>query len=514
MDRHCDWEREGLLNVKQKLAKFIQKITDKVDLNYSFTAVQQAVGEYALAWFGEGVVNSSQYPNPFPISLSASNLGGSVGFGIAFDHNGQLTNITPTTAGSADFTLAAVTGLPRWDLLCIAYKSVGDTPVPKPTDPLTTVFLNLHDDFQLVVVQGTPAGTPIYPPKTTPLLIVLAGLQVPAGASLGTHCTIDYSVREQANANTITYPVYQQEIPQGQIDGVNRIFTLSQAPVNSKSVLLTLDGIVLRLATDYTILGQTLTFGVAPAIAQDLFAYYIVNSSSSQNAVTAAQEIPGGVANGSNSTFTLSGKPNSQESTMVFVDGSQVPVTDWSLVSGAKSAVVFNADAIPVAGQDIYVFYFVNTFQGGSTPPSTNLTGAINLGGGQQVLNNIVGGTAQFNTLVAGSNVNIAPSGDTLVFSAAGGGSGSGALAVLGAPEALVISATSGITASLEQRVLIYVTTSGGAIPVTANPQISAGVTVGQELMLQGTSPTDYPILANGRGISINGEIELQVIQE
>lgn len=487
-----------------------RKLIDRLDLNYSFTAVQEAIGEYALAWFGEGVVNTSQYPSPFPVTMSGTALGGSVGFGIGFDQNGQLTNITSTTQGTPDFTLAAASGQPRWDLVCIAYHSVGDTQVPKPSDPLSTIFLNLHDDFSLFVVEGTPSGTPAYPPKGNPLFVVLAGIQVPAGATLGTQCTLDYSVREQANANTVAFPVYRQEVPSGVLNGTNTVFMLSQAPVNAISVLLSVDGVIERIGIDYTLIGQTITFSQAPVLGQDLFAYYVVNSSSSQNPVTAAQEVPSGVSNGTNNTFTLAGKPSSQASTIVFVDGQEVPISEWSLQSGAQSAIIFNVDSIPAPGQDVYVFYFINTFQGGSQPPTTDLTGAVNLGSGQHVLNSVVGGVVQFNTLAAGSNVSIAPSGDTLVISAVGGGSGTGALNVLGTPTPLAITAGGGITATTDQRALQYVTTTGGPVNVTAVPQISGGVTVGQELYLQGTSATNYPILANGNGLSLNGPIDLQ----
>lgn len=487
-----------------------RKLVDRFDMNYSFSAIQEALGEYALAWFGEGVVNTSQYPNPFPITMSGSVLGGAVGFGIGFDLNGQLTNVTAETLSSPDFTLQPIGSLPRYDLLCIKYLSEGDTPVPKPSDPLTTIFLNLHDDFQLVVVEGTPSGTPAYPAKGNPLYIVLAGIQIPANATLGTQCTIDYSQREQANANTSNYPVFAQEVPSGVIDGVNTTFTLSQSPINNSSLIVSQDGLTLVQGVDYTIIGQSITMAVAPALGQSIDAYYIVNSVNSQNPLTGAQEVPSGTPNGSTSTFALVGKPANQASTIVYVDGMEVPLVGWNLIQGVSNGSIhFNSGYIPATGQDVYVFYLVNPFVFGSQPPSPNLTNAINLGAGYQVLAGVVSGVAQFKTLVQGANITLSEDANTVTIAASGGGGGSGGLTVYGDPTPLTITAGGGVTSTTDQRAIQYLKTSGGPVVVTANPQISAGTLDGQELYLAGTSATNYPILANGNGLSLNGPIDL-----
>lgn len=73
----------------------------------------------------------------------------------------------------------------------------------------------------------------------------------------------------------------------------------------------------------------------------------------------------------------------------------------------------------------------------------------------------------------------------------------------------ITITAAGGITATTEQRQLWYTVSVSGAVSITANPQISAGLTVGQELAVYGTSSANYIILADGTGLSLNGPINL-----
>lgn len=73
-----------------------------------------------------------------------------------------------------------------------------------------------------------------------------------------------------------------------------------------------------------------------------------------------------------------------------------------------------------------------------------------------------------------------------------------------------VITAAGGITAANVARQLIFVKSSGGAVPITANPQISAGTTVGDEIVLLGTSNTDYLVIDDGNGLAANGPKQLK----
>lgn len=71
------------------------------------------------------------------------------------------------------------------------------------------------------------------------------------------------------------------------------------------------------------------------------------------------------------------------------------------------------------------------------------------------------------------------------------------------------ITAAGGITATTSQRQLQFVQGSGGAVTVTASPQISAGTTVGQELILEGRSDTNTVQFSDGNGLSLNGSMTL-----
>lgn len=51
----------------------------------------------------------------------------------------------------------------------------------------------------------------------------------------------------------------------------------------------------------------------------------------------------------------------------------------------------------------------------------------------------------------------------------------------------------------------VFIQGSGGAVTVSANPQISNGTIVGQTIILQGRSDTNTVTLSNGTGLSLNG---------
>jgi hypothetical protein len=78
----------------------------------------------------------------------------------------------------------------------------------------------------------------------------------------------------------------------------------------------------------------------------------------------------------------------------------------------------------------------------------------------------------------------------------------------LGAPTA--ITAAGGITAHSAPRQYQFIVGSPGAVSVSANPQISAGAFVGQELVLRGTDDTKAVTIANGTGLLLNGPCTLK----
>ncbi len=81
-----------------------------------------------------------------------------------------------------------------------------------------------------------------------------------------------------------------------------------------------------------------------------------------------------------------------------------------------------------------------------------------------------------------------------------------GALAPNGtrsAPNA--VTAGAGIHILGRQREFQFVVGTPAAVVIAASPQIQAGVTLGQELVLQGTDGTKTVTLSNGLGLELNG---------
>lgn len=260
----------------------------------------------------------------------------------------------------------------------------------------------------------------------------------------------------------LTPPIIVQETPSGSVTGTdgtdgNANFVLSQTPYNDESILVLLDGTAIDEAY-WSLTGSTITFtsGSIPILGQNVYVVYIANGAST---IQAVQEVPTGSVTGTdgtdgNTTFVLSGTPFYQNSIIVFVDGIAVKKTEWNFLQGATNKIIFLSGSIPIVGQSVYVYYLIN---------------------------------------VVGPNT------------------GTGAMAVygtIGTPE--TITAAGGITAQADQRQLHIIKSSGGAVTVTATPQISVGTIIGQELELDGTSDTNYINLSDGNGLSLNGAISMK----
>lgn len=334
-----------------------RKLVDQYDMDYTVEAIAAAIDENTLAYFGEGVFISTTYPFPFPVTLSGSVLGGSVGNGIGFDVNGQITRIDPSSSTSKNFTAAAADPThARWDLLVIRYVQTGDTPIPKPSDPISTIDLNLHDDFHLATVTGTPSASPAYPSKGTND-IILGGLRVPANATLGTQCTLDLSIREMAQQSRASLASFVHESI-GAGNNSNHTFTLSQTPLNIGSLLVIVDEVALSPVA-WSLSGKNVFITIAPSLGQTVDAYYVANDPQSQNPLSGQQEDIG-TGDGSTLSFALVGQPANQGSTLVMKDGEIVSPSKWGLVQSVPSQILFSAGNAPGPGEEITVFYLVN----------------------------------------------------------------------------------------------------------------------------------------------------------
>lgn len=313
--------------------------------------------------------------------------------------------------------------------------------------------------------------------------------------------------------NTLTNyqaPYFQQEVPSGVVDGVNTVFGISQTPKTALSLLVFLDELPIP-CPQWNLVGTVLTLSNPPAIGQSLSVYYVTNS---PNPIYGNQEIPVGVINGINPTFTLSGQPSSQSSIIVFVDGLKVDIQNWSLVqSSSFYSIQFNSGYIPVTGQDVYVYYLINLLTPGPLPISS----IQSVGAGVPLYAGQIGSIASIKSLIRGSNIILTDDGmGGVTISSTGGGGGGGAGAWTSenlASSPLSITALGGFTPSATDTRQVWFLTATGVVTVIASPGISPGGFDGQELILKGTSMTNYPIFTPAVGLDLNGPCSITLNQ-
>jgi len=73
----------------------------------------------------------------------------------------------------------------------------------------------------------------------------------------------------------------------------------------------------------------------------------------------------------------------------------------------------------------------------------------------------------------------------------------------------VVVDPSVGVQPEPVKRQVWWITSPGSGLAVTANPQIAPGVLPNQELYLVGTDPVNFLTFADGNGLSLNGEINV-----
>lgn len=68
-----------------------------------------------------------------------------------------------------------------------------------------------------------------------------------------------------------------QETPAGAVDGVNATFLLSQVPKNATSIQVYLDGLIINKSL-WTFTAPNIIFSTPPAVSQDVYVSYLINS--------------------------------------------------------------------------------------------------------------------------------------------------------------------------------------------------------------------------------------------
>jgi hypothetical protein len=151
----------------------------------------------------------------------------------------------------------------------------------------------------------------------------------------------------------ITY--VDNEIPLGDVNGVNAMFTLSTAPVPAASLSVFRNGMLQTPGSSYTLQGSTVTFlaGHLPQAGDQVMVSYRVSADS--GLVYVDKETPEGVINGSNTRFTLSSTPMPAASLHVYRNGLlQKEGLDYIL---SVNAITFVPAAVPGPGDVLLATY-------------------------------------------------------------------------------------------------------------------------------------------------------------
>jgi hypothetical protein len=157
-------------------------------------------------------------------------------------------------------------------------------------------------------------------------------------------------------ATTINVSFVDADTPAGAENGTNLTFVLSQTPTPNSSLSLYRNGVALRQNLDYTLSGNTVSFAkiAAPQSGDILQAFYRVTGSSTLVTFSDA-EVPGGVMNGTNASFTLAASPTPAASLQLFRNGSLLRMgTDYSL---SANTITFSSTSIPNSGDKLVANY-------------------------------------------------------------------------------------------------------------------------------------------------------------
>lgn len=159
-----------------------------------------------------------------------------------------------------------------------------------------------------------------------------------------------------------------QEVPAGDVDGVNDEFVLSENPADSESLLVFVDGI-LRPQSEWSRVGQTFTFtaGNIPQIGQTVYVFYVID-------VAVGGGGPGGGSFGTPYTryLTLDSTDITNkyvalpdvplDPTQVVVDlvqtGAQAYTDDYIVVGNLVNWNGLGLESLLIAGDKLRVQYF------------------------------------------------------------------------------------------------------------------------------------------------------------
>jgi len=145
---------------------------------------------------------------------------------------------------------------------------------------------------------------------------------------------------------------FQEEVPSGAINGTNTTFTLSVAPSPALSLEFYKNGLLMTAGIDYTLSGATITTAAPPQAGDLLNAFYRFGTAPSSPLFSDA-EVPSGLLNGVNNTYTLAAAPTPLLSLRLFKNGDmQTQGIDYTLLGNTVTYTV-----APATGDKHVAFY-------------------------------------------------------------------------------------------------------------------------------------------------------------
>lgn len=113
------------------------------------------------------------------------------------------------------------------------------------------------------------------------------------------------------------------EVVNGEADGINTTFTLSNVPSPATSVMLFINGVLQRLGPllDYTVAGSTINTNWTPNSGSHLLATYQYQITTTTGNTKTWTETPVGSVNGINNIFTITSVPYPYDTLIFFVNG-------------------------------------------------------------------------------------------------------------------------------------------------------------------------------------------------
>ena len=206
--------------------------------------------------------------------------------------------------------------------------------------------------------------------------------------------------------------------------------------------------------------------------------------------------------------YTISGSPVTTNGTLTFTLANQNanlifagPSSGGSTQPGFRSLVSADIPALPYSPSALTSAHiFVGS--AGNVATDVAVSGDLTLANtGAFTITNL----AVTNAKIANATIDLTTK-VTGVLPKANGGAGQTVTGSTGSPQ--LITAVGGVAfvgGATDTDNIWFVKGNGGAVTVTANPQISAGNYVGQRLELIGTDDTNTITLQNGTGLALNG---------